>query len=102
MNKEKLMGVLLGRGLPVSGQPLLHHRDLVDLRQLDALPKRPHLRTSSAGLQQFDHLHGLRVVPDHPLHEPNVSGREADLRQIDRTGRRLAGLALDARSRGAA
>ena len=78
-----------------------------------------HLRPLGARLQQLGHLDRLRVVADHALHELDVGGGEADLRQIDRArgvdglarlagcaglddGRWLVGAAVGVFARGAA
>ena len=55
-------------------EPALHHLDLVRLRHVDALGEHPHVVALGPLRQQRGHLERLRVMADHPLHEPDVGG----------------------------
>ena len=65
-------------------QPALHHLDLVLLRHVDPQGELLHVLAAGPRRDQGDHLHGLRVVADHPLHELDVRPDVLDLRQIGR------------------
>ncbi len=62
----------LGNPLTAVRQPAFHQRDLVLLRDLDALGQQRDVRTRSPRSHQFGHLQGLGVVRDHALDERHV------------------------------
>ena len=68
-------------------QPLLHHRDLVFLRDLDASRKLPHHIAPGACGEQPGHLERLGVMGNHALHELHVRVRVADAGEIGGFGR---------------
>ena len=67
-------------------QPLLHHRDLVLLGNLDALAEEANILAGRAVRYERGHRQRLRVMPDHPLHETHVRRRVA-WRVLRRRGR---------------
>jgi hypothetical protein len=81
-----VVGVRVRQRLAADLEPRLHHLDLIFLRDRDAHAQLLHVRIERPLLQQVHHLHGLRVVADHPLHEGHVRFRELHLRQIGRRG----------------
>ena len=74
--------------LPAGPQPRLHHLDLVVLRELDALRQAPHGLAGSPLGDERGHLERLRVMRNHPLHEPDVAVREPDPGEIGGLGDR--------------
>ena len=77
-----------GDVLAALAQPVLHHLDLVFLRELDAPRRRPHGVAGGARVEQRGHLEGLGVVRDHALHEPHVGLGEPDAREVGGLGGR--------------
>ena len=80
----RMVRVRIRQRLAAAFQPVLHHLDLVGLRHLDPQRELPHVLAAAPGLQQRRHLQRLRVMADHPLHEPHVRRGVLDVRQIGR------------------
>ena len=76
------MRVERGDILPARAQPLLHHRDLVFLRELDTLRQPLHHIAAALRRKELCHLDRLRMVGDHPLHELHVGVGEPDTGEI--------------------
>ena len=72
------MRVDAGNHLVTVPQPILHHDDLVLLRDVDPLGQLPHHVTFGPGLEQGGQLERLGVMRDHPLHELDVAVGVAD------------------------
>ncbi len=88
-----------GNRLAVRAQPLLHHLDLVALREIDALRQRAHVVALASPLDERGHLECLSVMADHALHELHVGVGEQDGGEIRGLFRRdvPAGLARSPR-----
>ncbi len=65
-------------------QPVLHHRNLVFLRQRYALSQQTHRIPRCSLLDEHRHLQCLSVMSDHALHELDVRRGELDTRKIGR------------------
>jgi hypothetical protein len=61
------------RFAPLS-KPALHEPDLIPLGDVDALGENADVAARPVGRRERDHLQRLRVVGNHPLHEPDVGG----------------------------
>ena len=88
-----------GDVLAALAQPVLHHLDLVLLRELDAPGGRPHGVAGRVRVEQRGHLEGLGVVRDHALHEPHVGLGEPDAREVGGLGGRDGPARLAGRAR---
>jgi hypothetical protein len=77
-----VMRVLVGQRRAARGEPAAHHLDLVLLRHVDAHAELLHVVALRVRRDQRDHLHGLRVMADHPLHELDVGGGGANFREV--------------------
>jgi hypothetical protein len=77
-----MMRVRPGDLLAAHFEPLAHHVHLVFLRYLDAQAEPLEVLGRGAIGDERHHLHRLRVVADHPLHEFDVGRRVTDFRQI--------------------
>ena len=84
----RMMRIRRRHRLAALAQPLLHHLDLVFLGKLDALRYLPHRVARGAGIKQRGHLQRLRVVGNHPLHEPHIGLAIPDGGEIGGFGRR--------------
>ena len=78
-------------------QPPLHKLDLVRLRAADARAQRPQVLVLRVRRNQRRHLHRLRMMHDHALHELHV--RLRPWRQLCRCGRRQRPARLTRRTR---
>ena len=65
-------------------QPLLHHGDLIFLRQRNSLRDGGHGITLGAFSDQCTHLDRLGVVGNHALHEFHVRIGKAQAHQVGR------------------
>ena len=72
----------IGNLLAARLQPLAHHLHLVLLRDVDPQRQLAHIVGRGARRHQRDHLHRLRVVADHALHELDVGAGVLHLREI--------------------
>ena len=83
---HRMVRMRRGNLFPARRQPSLHHLDFVGLRDLDALRQLPHGVTGRPAVDQVGHLHGLRMMADHALHELHVGGGMPNARAVDRLG----------------
>ncbi len=87
-----------GNSLAALAQPGLHEADFVGLRDADPLAELLHILAAAVFAQQIDHLHCLRMVVDHALHEIGIGLTDRRSGDFDGgCGKNLAGRAGRAR-----